>query len=190
MTARQIIFVRHSETQPVPGTSSHAWQLTPDGVRRCDLLAEWLRPYRLTAVASSPENKALQTAQPVASALDIPLISVDELREHDRSNETAWLDTEQFHATIRRLFAEPATLVYGRETADEAFRRFSDAVTHILTGHPGGNLALVTHATVLSLFVARHTGQDPFTFWHTLTMPACVVFDLPGFVLREVALAF
>jgi broad specificity phosphatase PhoE len=61
---------------------------------------------------------------------------------------------------------------------------------HTLTEYPGGDVALVTHATVLSLFVARHSGRAAFDFWRLLTMPAVVVFDLPGFALREVITDF
>jgi PAS domain S-box-containing protein len=58
-------------------------------------------------------------------------------------------------------------------------------LTATLARHPGGDLALFTHGTVLSLFVAAHSENDPMTFWYHLQLPAWVVFTLPDFTLLE-----
>lgn len=183
---RRIVFVRHSETKRVPGINSHQWSLTEEGERRVILLADRLREYDLSQVISSPEAKCLQTGEPIAEALGIPFSTLDDLREHDRSSEVYKADTSNFTSTIVRLFDEPDKLVYGTETADQAHARFNQAVQRAQFQHPQGNLCIVTHATVLTLFVSRKSELQPFEFWSKLGMPAFVVFEVPGWTLLEV----
>jgi broad specificity phosphatase PhoE len=183
---RKLILIRHSETNPVPGVTASQWQLTEEGRRRCRTLAERLAPYDLRMIVTSIEAKAVQTGQLVSEILDVPTVTADDLHEHDRSNITPLtLDPQEFRATIARLFANPKTLVYGIETADDAHARFAGAVRRVIDSYPDGNLAIVTHATVLTLFVSRLAGLDPFPFWERLGMPAYVVLLLPDLRLPE-----
>ncbi|MBX6342603.1 MAG: histidine phosphatase family protein, partial [Thermomicrobiaceae bacterium] len=68
------------------------------------------------------------------------------------------------------------------ESADEAHARFSAAIDRALARHPTGTLAVVTHGTVMALFVARATGQEPFALWRRLQRlgtPAVVALPRP-----------
>jgi broad specificity phosphatase PhoE len=181
-----LILIRHSETKRVPGVNAHQWQLSEEGRRRCDALTAHVRADDLRVIVSSEEPKALQTAQPVADALAIPLRTGVGLHEHDRRNVPCVGDDANFQATIQRLFAEPSVLVYGNETADQAHERFAAAVQAVVAAHPVGNIAIVTHATVLTLFVSRIAGLDPFALWSRLGMPAVVRVALPEYRLVEV----
>jgi broad specificity phosphatase PhoE len=107
------------------------------------------------------------------------------LHEHDRSN-APYLSSREFDTTVARFFAEPTKLVFGKETADTARMRFSDAISHVLRQHPAGNLAVVAHGTVITLFVARTNDIDEFRFWKGLGLPALVVLSLPDFRLIAV----
>jgi broad specificity phosphatase PhoE len=87
---------------------------------------------------------------------------------------------------VERLFERPDELIFGRETAHEAHERFAGAVERTLERFPEGNLAIVTHGTVLTLFVARATGIEPASFWKRLGLPAFAVMTLPERTLLEV----
>ena len=52
--------------------------------------------------------------------------------------------------------------------------------------YEGRNLAVVAHGTVISLYVARKTGADPFTLWKRLDTPSYIVIDLPEFQIVKV----
>jgi broad specificity phosphatase PhoE len=182
---RHLILVRHSETRPVAGVVAREWPLTEEGRARCVLLAERLRPYALQAVVTSPEGKAVETGRPIGEALAVPLSVVEGLQEHDRAKTTAIHAPDEWHAIIRRLFENPAELVHGSETADQAHERFSRAVESALARSPAGNLAIVTHATVMTLFLSRAAGLDPFALWLSLAMPAYAVLSLPDLQLVE-----
>jgi broad specificity phosphatase PhoE len=92
----------------------------------------------------------------------------------------------KFEAAVARLFDQPEELVFGDETAAQALARFRDAVDRVLEGRRKGNIALVSHGRVISLYVADCTGVEPFPFWRRLGLPSFVVLCLPEQKVGEV----
>lgn len=181
-----LLLVKHSLPDIDPGVAAHHWRLADEGRRRCTALAELLSAYHPTVVVSSTEPKAAETAAIVAANLSIPLETEADLHEHDRSN-VAHLSQEAFQHAVARLFAQPGELVFGNETAAQAQRRFEGAIDRLLARHPGKTVAVVTHGTVISLFVAaRCSGVDGYALWKQLGLPACVILALPDFALEAV----
>lgn len=183
---RKLIFVRHSQSKPQPGVPPSQWPLSEEGKRRCLPLATSLAPCNPVAVVSSREVKAKQTAAALAAHFSLTVSTSNSLHEHERTG-APFLQQEQFLDTMRTFFEQPEQLVFGNETAAQALQRFRHAVDQVLNRYPDGNLILVTHGTVLSLFVAYHTGQNPFTFWQQLEQPAYVLFNHPPFRLAVTA---
>src|SRR5215217_3297235 len=161
---RRLLLIKHSLPAPIRGIDAHQWSLSDEGRRRCELLAERIRPYTPTAIFTSQEPKAQETAEIVGRVLSVSVEPFAGLHEHDRTG-VPWLGQDQFDAAIRSLFDHAEELVFGRETAEQARARFSDAIDSILDGHPTGNIAIVAHGTVISLYLAAKTGIDPFPMW-------------------------
>ena len=87
------------------------------------------------------------------------------------------------------FFRRPGELVLGRESADQALARFDEAVGRVVAGRPdGGNVAVVSHGTVIALFVARHGGRGGrgFDLWRRLGLPSFVVMGAPGYGVEAV----
>jgi broad specificity phosphatase PhoE len=181
----KLILVRHSLPEIIPTVPARRWSLSEAGRRRCRPLADGLAAYALDVIVTSDEPKAVETGRIVASALDKPLKTAQGLHEHDRS-KVAFESKEWFEAAVARFFAEPGRLVFGNETADQAHRRFSEAVARVLEEHPEQNVAIVAHGTVMTLFVARTAGLEPFPFWKRLGLPAFVVLSRPEFDVVKV----
>jgi len=182
---RKLILVRHS--LPVISSEQPAsqWQLSEEGRRRCERLAELLAPHRPSAIVTSTEPKAIETGQIVGKRMGIPVEAAPDLHEHERPGTD--LDTvEQFQAKVGRLLQHPDEQVFGAETGDEARERFTAAVGDVMRQHPGGNLPIISHGTVISLFVACAAGIEPVPFWRKLGLPAFVVLSYPGLALLEV----
>jgi len=183
---RKLILVRHSAPEIVSDVSANQWHLSNTGRLRCRKLAERLAVHAPDVIVSSLEPKATETGQIIADILGKPFETAENLHEHERSNVGLFGTKQQFEARVARFFENPRRLIFGEETADEAHRRFAKAVASVIRKHPGGNLAIVTHGTVMSLFVARAIGLEPFPFWKRLGLPAFVVLSLPGFGLLTV----
>jgi broad specificity phosphatase PhoE len=181
-----LYLIRHSTTVQEPEVSSHTWVLSPDGREQAWQLARELsKQSPVTGIYASSETKALETGRILAEELGISCQTFDGLHEHERHTAPFFPTQAEFQAAIARLFACPDELVFGEETAAQASARFDAAIHQIGQRHPSGDIAIVTHGTVLSLFIARHNPAiDVFEFWRQLTMPDCYVVDRLGWRLQ------
>jgi broad specificity phosphatase PhoE len=181
---RTLILTRHSLPEIVPGVPASHWRLSDEGRCRCEALADRLTSYQPAVIVASVEPKAVETGQLLAAHLEAPMDTAEGLHEHDRSN-VGFLSTEAFQAAVATFFVQPEDLVLGRETAAQARRRFMKAIHGLLEHYPGGNVLIVAHGTVISLFVAACAGVEPFPFWQRLGLPSYVALSVPDYTLLE-----
>jgi broad specificity phosphatase PhoE len=77
--------------------------------------------------------------------------------------------------------------VFGQESADEAHARYVSALGGVIEGAAeAGSIAVVSHGTVMALFIARQNRIDPFPLWQSLGLPSAAVLSLPDLRLLEV----
>ena len=181
----KLLLVRHSIPATDPCVAPQQWPLSAEGRARCAALAEALRPHLPAVMVTSQEAKAAETAAQLARALGLAYKAVPGLQEHRRTTDD-WQSEAEFKASVARLFAEPGQLVFGAETADQAYARFSAAAAGVLDANPDGNVIIVSHGTVLSLFAGRAAGVDPAALWQRLKLPALVVVDRASMALEQV----
>ena len=180
-----LILIKHSLPQIDPTVPANQWRLSEEGHRRAQVLAQNLAKYNLDLIFSSVEPKAVETAQVVGDALDKLVEVVEGLHEHARCN-VKFLEKDKFEESVAQFFAQLDVLTFGSETADQAHHRFSQAVAGITAKYPNNNLALITHGTVLTLFVSRLAAVAPFPFWRDLELPSWVVLAHPNLELVKV----
>jgi broad specificity phosphatase PhoE len=176
---RNLVFVRHSQTWPDSDIPSREWFLSKEGRRRCEPLAVRLQPYDLDLIVTSVELKAVETGELVAKRLRIPCRAAANLHEHERESASYFETRAGFVEAVRNLFAYPDKLIFGDETGLAAKQRFEKAVDSVMVANPRENIAIVTHGTVLSLFVSDLTGCEIYPFWQKLGMPAVLAFSYP-----------
>jgi broad specificity phosphatase PhoE len=181
----KLILIRHSLPQIDPETPSYRWRLSGEGRRRCGDLAGYLLPYALTKIITSTEPKAIETGEFVARELGISWKKATGLHEHERVN-VPYTSSNRFEESVQNFFDNPDQLVFGEETAEQAGKRFEDAVQEQLDRYPDENLAIVAHGTVISLFVQSVAKIDAYPIWRQLGLPAFVVFSWPDFELLSV----
>lgn len=182
-----LIFVRHSISKIDPTRPADQWGLTEEGRQRCLGLAERVAVYQPSIIITSVEPKARQTGELIGKQLNLLVQTAANLHEHARRT-VPWFDSKaEFEAQVARFFAEPDELVFGEETAEQSYHRFSQAVREVVAQYPQQNLVIATHGTVLSLFIGRTAGIDPYPFWQQLDMPAYVVMTWPdGHIVETV----
>ena len=171
----RLLLVRHGLPELDPARPAPDWMLSDEGRSRCAPLAAAVARHAPEHVYSSPEPKALETARLVAPS-GIGVTVREDLREHD-GRAVPWLERDELERMIGETFARPNELVLGGETAAEALARFAGAVGDVERAHADRTVAVVSHGTVISLFVAARTGVDGYAFWRALGMPALVVLD-------------
>lgn len=181
---RHLILIKHSVPIVTPGVPPAHWPLSATGHARLGPLAARLAAYTPAALAASDELKARETAEGLAAELLLPTPTIDhDLREQERDPSDFFPKQADFQAAIRDLFARPDEHIFGRETATAALNRFDTAVGRHLATTSTGNLLIVAHGTVISLFAAAHSGIAPFPLWQLLGLPSYVVLTLPDFHL-------
>ncbi len=174
---KNLILVKHSLPEISEDRPAREWHLSEAGRLRAEILAKRLIYFRPEILISSVEPKAIETAQIIATNLKLELAMVEGLHEHDRS-DVSYLSRDEFEKTVHAFFLNPDRLILGSETANGAHRRFTQAVNSILRSHPNRSIVIVSHGTVISLFVSRLTGISDFSLWNDLGLPGFVVLEM------------
>lgn len=174
---KYLILVKHSMPEMDETRPANAWSLSKEGQVRAQRLAEQLEDFEPEVILSSTEPKAKETAMIVASRFQLDTHVVSDLHEHDRSN-VLFLPHDVFQVSMREFFQKPNDLVFGMETANQAHTRFYRAVHSILTEYRNKTVVIVTHGTVISLFVSRLTGSSDLELWGKLGLPSFIAMDL------------
>lgn len=180
----KLILIKHAKPVVTPGLPPEEWPLGEEGRAQAAALAERVRAYAPAAVVCSEETKALETGRIVGEALGVGVSALPGLREHERST-VPQMPTKEFISYMALLFKRPGELVLGEETAEEAYERFSEALSEIERVHEGKTLAVVSHGTVLALHLANLSGEDPFVIWRRMGLPSFAVVE-EGKVVEEV----
>jgi broad specificity phosphatase PhoE len=178
----KLILVKHSLPEILAEIPASEWHLSAEGRQRCQELADELAEHDPDLIFSSPEPKAQETAQIIAQQLVKPLFIVTGLHEHER-NTVRFTNEEQFITSVKEVYEQPDALVFGEETAAQALKRFSSAVDQLISQNRDQNLVVVSHGTVITLFVANNCDIEPFPFWSRLDLPSFVVLSLPDLVV-------
>jgi broad specificity phosphatase PhoE len=80
----QLLLVRHAlPLRSEPGHGSDP-DLSEDGIEQAKRLPDALARFPIARLVSSPQRRAVQTAQPVADALSLPVEVDERLAEYDR----------------------------------------------------------------------------------------------------------
>lgn len=172
-----LILVKHSLPEIVEQLPAREWYLSEAGRFRAEHLAARLAYYKPEILISSVEPKAMETAEIVASKLGLTMQVLDGLHEHERTT-TPFLSRHEFQNAVQEFFLRPDELVFGGETANEAHSRFSRAVKSVLQNHETSTIVIVSHGTVISLFVSRLTGASELSLWQELGLPGIVALDM------------
>ena len=154
-----LLLTRHGQTDwhhdnRYAGASSDI-DLTETGRAQAGALAAFARSVQPDAVISSPVRRALETARPSAAALGLELEVVEDLREVGfglaEGRTAAELDAVN-PAIMIQFRRDPVAHPFpGAESPETAAKRASDSLRAVAERHPGRQVLVVAHNTVLRL---------------------------------------
>ena len=177
MNPTTLVLIRHGETDwNVEGR--YQGQADPPlnarGLAQARQLAAELREVGLDVLYTSPLRRALQTAQILAQALQVPLHVEPRLMEIHQGDWQGRLRAEiaaRYPELFRRWQTEPWEVTPpGGEHLRQVQARVYAAVDEILARHPGQRIGLVTHRIPIALLKVRYQGLDPDAV-RTLELP-------------------
>ncbi|MXY42621.1 MAG: histidine phosphatase family protein [Dehalococcoidia bacterium] len=183
---RRLVLVKHSMPEIDPDKPASAWKLGEVGRRRAESLAAKLMEFNPSVIWSSKESKAVETAEAVARELGVQVEIADGLEEHHRDNVPFMSSKDEFEEAVERFFLHPDELVLGMETANQARDRFAAAIDKVIEAGQSDSI-VVTHGTVITLYVASVAGVQMMSFWRRLGLPSYVVLTLPDMRIKSIA---
>ena len=177
-SVRKLVLVRHSQPEIEPDRPAATWKLSELGRRRAESLAARLGHYRANVIWCSREPKAKETGEIIGHALGLPLRVRDGLEEHHRRNVPFVQSPQAFEQAVEDFFSRPSRLVLGSETANQARDRVTAAIEGVLESD-SGDVIVVTHGTVMTLYLARIANVEPMSLWRELKTPCFVEVEIP-----------
>jgi probable phosphoglycerate mutase len=159
----RILLIRHAHTDAVgrrlagrmPGVP-----LSAEGQAEARALRVRLADRMLSAIYSSPQERAIDTAHEVAKARGLEVRVCEDMDELDFGEWTGRSFEELAALSSWRAFnAERATApVPGGETASQVRTRVVRALAQLRADHPGETIAVVTHQDVIRTAVVHCGG--------------------------------
>jgi len=159
----RLLLIRHAMNDWV-GKRVAGWtpgiSLNEEGQTQAARLAEWLQSVPLEAIYSSPLERAVETADPIAISHGLDI----EIRDSIGESRYGELDGKRIEEIFKSELWEQwlrhpsRTRFPGAETTYEVQVRVVAALEQILQDHPEGNIAVVSHADPVRVAVAHFIG--------------------------------
>lgn len=159
----RLVLIRHALNDLV-GKRVAGWtpgiSLNEEGRLQATRLAESLGPVPLVAVYSSPLERAVETADPIATSHGLEIHTRESIGESRYGELDGKPIEEIFKSKLwdKWLRHPSRTRFPGAETTYEVQVRVVAALEQILRDHPEGNIVVVSHADPIRVTVAHYIG--------------------------------
>ena len=148
-----IIFLRHAQaennTKRILAGRTEGVHLTKAGIEQAESIAKYLKSLDISAIYSSPIERASHTAEIVAKNNSFDYELDDRITEIDMGKFTRMKYDDMFakYGNIFLKFYEndPVIAEHEVETFPHVQRRVLDIVNHVVKKHKNENVILVTH---------------------------------------------
>jgi len=166
-----LLWVRHGEPERIAsGTGVPADPaLTPRGRDQAERLATWLSLEPVDVVLSSPQRRAVETAEPIARAHGLDVQVMKGLIEYDAQSDS-YIPMEELRATndphLTAMY-EGRWEEFGAESTATFRARVAATLDEIVGAHPGRRVVAVCHGGVINVAFAialdleRHLWFEP-----------------------------
>ncbi|QDI88759.1 histidine phosphatase family protein [Candidatus Nitrosopumilus sp. SW] len=165
----QIIFLRHGQaknnTDRILAGRTEGVPLTDVGRQQAQHTAELLEHMNISAIYSSPIQRAKHTAEIVGKHNSLDVTIDDRLIELDMGKFTGMAYDEIFndHGNVFMKFYQGDLEIAhnGVETFDEVKKRVLGIVDHVIENHPDENVVLVTHMDPIKAMLSTVVDLSP-----------------------------
>jgi probable phosphoglycerate mutase len=158
-----IIFLRHGQaennTKKILAGRSPGVNLTETGIEQAEDAGRMLKALNISAIYSSPIDRAIQTADIVGNYCDLEIVTDDRLIELDMGKFTKMPYNEIFakHGNVFLKFYEGSDEVSenGVETFAKVQKRIFEMVDFVIDKHKNENVVLVTHMDPIKAMIGK-----------------------------------
>ena len=171
-----IIFLRHAQaennTKRILAGRTEGVHLTKAGIEQAESIAKYLKSLDISAIYSSPIERASHTAEIVAKNNSLDYELDDRLTEIDMGRFTR-MNYDDMFAKYGNIFLkfyenDPVIAEHEVETFLEVQRRILDMVTHVVKKHKNENVILVTHMDPIKSMLSIVMDLKPKTLFELI----------------------
>ncbi len=139
--------------------------LSEIGRRQAEQVAAWMERHSIDRLYSSPMQRALQTAEPIAAAKQLEIEVRAGVAEYDRNSDT-YIPVEQ----LKEHDIERWRRLMKGEVDEMDFREFYEEVVEtleaIVSENRGKKVAVTCHGGVINVWTAHVIGLEPRMFFN------------------------
>ena len=171
-----IIFLRHAQaennTKRILAGRTEGVPLTKAGIEQAESIAKYLKPLNISAIYSSPIERASHTAEIVAKNNSLDYELDDRLTEIEMGRFTR-MNYDDMFAKYGNIFLkfyenDPVIAEHEVETFLEVQRRILDMVTDVVKKHKNENVILVTHMDPIKSMLSIVMDLKPKTLFELI----------------------
>jgi probable phosphoglycerate mutase len=162
----ELLLIRHALPTRVELAEGPADPPLADlGHRQAKALADWLADEPIDAVYTSPLQRAVETAAPLAAATGLGTVVDEDLAEYDR-HASEYIPMEELRAEGGERWEQAvADWSLGGEELAAWFDGAVAAVERVVRAHPGQTVAIVAHGGVVNAYLAHVLGLSRQMFF-------------------------
>ena len=172
----QIIFLRHAQaknnTERILAGRTEGVPLTDTGIKQAEQTAELLKHMNISAIYSSPIERAKHTAEIAGKHISLDVTIDDRLNELDMGKFTGMPYDEIFqsHGNVFMKFynGELEIAHNGVETFPDVKKRILGIVDHVIEKHPDENVLLVTHMDPIKAMLSTIVDLSPTNLYELI----------------------
>ncbi|MGB3483621.1 MAG: histidine phosphatase family protein [Mycobacterium sp.] len=155
----QLLLIRHALPNRSELGQGSDPELSPAGLEQAQRLPEAVRRYPLARLVSSPQQRAVQTAQPLAAARGLPVEIDERLAEYDR-DMAAYVPVELLRSERPQDWARMADGHLPGGVDEDAFRaRIGAGIADIVaTSDHEDTVAIFSHGGVINVLLHEILG--------------------------------
>ncbi|MGE5519962.1 MAG: histidine phosphatase family protein [Candidatus Dadabacteria bacterium] len=175
----RFLLIRHGLTDAVGNQltgRSPGLHLNAEGEKQVKKLSENLKGLPIAGIYSSPLERALETAEPIARQLNLQTSVSADFIEIDFGHWTNMFYEEIKQTEEFRLFNSfrSCTRIPGGELMLEAQLRIANGIQRLARVHPKQTIIIVSHADMIKAAIAYYTGIHLDLFNRIQVNPASV----------------
>ena len=171
-----IIFLRHGQaennTKRILAGRTEGVPLTKIGIEQAEQIGKYLKPIDISAIYSSPIERANNTAKIVAESNSIDYKLDERLTELDMGKFTRMPYDEIFakHGNVFLKFYsnDPIISKYNVETFPHVQKRVMDMLDYTIKKHDQENVLLVTHMDPIKSVIAKVIDLKPLSLFELI----------------------
>jgi len=171
-----IIFLRHAQAknnvERILAGRGEGFPLTETGLQQAEKIAKFLKPLEISAIYSSPIERAISTAKLAAKNLNLEVKTDSRLTEIDMGMFSGMFYEEMFakYGNVFLKFYQDNPIIEenGVEPFSNVKKRVLDMVEYCSKEHKGQNVLLVTHMDPIKAMISTILNLKPESLYELI----------------------